>query len=438
MTLRDLIRKKRDGGELSAEELIFFANAAAKGTAPDYQLSALLMAIYLRGLNARETVDLTLAMAHSGDMADLSSISGVTADKHSTGGVGDKTSLVVAPIVAACGIKMAKMSGRGLGHTGGTVDKLESIPGFRTSLSAAEFADTVNRTGICVVGQSGNLCPADKALYALRDVTETVSSLPLIASSIMSKKLAGSAQCLVLDVKCGSGAFMQILPEATALAEAMVDIGVRAGRKTAALITNMDKPLGLAVGNSVEVAEAIETLSGEGPEDLKTVCFALAEQILLLASFGDAAACRAAVLAAVESGRARQKLADMVRAQGGDERYVFSPALFPKAAHSETLLAREDGFLTRMDTLAVGNACVALGAGRQVKNDPLDLTAGIRFFKKTGDAVCKGEPVAELFCSGAQRLSGAKQILDAALCYGETPPEPQPMIWNVITGTCKS
>ena len=432
MNIRELIRKKRDGGALTSEELAFFASAAANGSVPDYQLSALLMAMYLRGLDARETVDLTLAMARSGDMADLSGIQGVTTDKHSTGGVGDKTSLVVAPIAAACGIKMATMSGRGLGHTGGTVDKLESIPGFRTALSAEEFCAVVNKTGICVVGQSGNLCPADKALYALRDVTETVSSLPLIASSIMSKKLAGGAQCIVLDVKCGSGAFMKTLPEATALAEAMVDIGTRAGRKTAALITNMDVPLGNCVGNSVEVAEAVEVLSGKGPEDLKTVCFALAGQILLLAGFGDEASCAAAVKNAVESGKAKQKLADMVRAQGGDERYIFDTDLFPKAACSVTLLAPQDGYIFAMDTQAVGNVCVALGAGRQIKSDTIDPTAGIRFCRKTGDAVKKGDPVAELFCSDDRKLAAAKDLLEKALRFDSAQPEVQPMILNLI------
>lgn len=432
MTMRELIRKKRDGGELSREELTYFANAAAQGSVPEYQLTALLMAIYLRGLNARETAELTLAMAHSGDMADLSSIHGVTADKHSTGGVGDKTTLIVAPICAACGVKMAKMSGRGLGHTGGTVDKLESIPGFCTSLSASAFSDVVNQTGICVVGQSGNLCPADKVLYALRDDTETVSSLPLIAASIMSKKLAGGAQCLVLDVKCGSGAFMQTLPEATALAEAMVEIGVRAGRKTAALITNMDVPLGNAVGNSTEVIEAIETLSGEGPEDLKTVAFALAQQILILAGCGSEEKCAEMVQNAVASGSAKQKLADMVRAQGGDERYIFSPELFPKAAHSVTLYAEKDGYITRTNTQAVGEACVALGAGRVVKTDRIDPTAGIRFFKKTGDAVAEGDIVAELFCNDETRLSAAKELLKSALTFDRVPVEKQPMIWKVI------
>ncbi len=434
MEIRDLIRKKRDGEALSAEELAFFADAAAKHTAEEYQLSALLMAMYLRGLNARETVDLTLAMARSGDMADLSGIEGVTADKHSTGGVGDKTSLVVAPIAAACGVKMAKMSGRGLGHTGGTVDKLESIPGFRTALSAEEFRSVVNETGICVVGQSGDLCPADKALYALRDVTETVSSLPLIASSIMSKKLAGGAQCIVLDVKCGSGAFMKTLPEATALAEAMVDIGLRAGRRTAALITNMDVPLGNAVGNSVEVVEAIETLSGGGPEDLNAVCFALAKQILLLAGVGDAAACEARVREAVRSGAAKEKLCAMVRAQGGDESYIRHPEQFERAPYRETFFAPADGCITAMDTAAVGGVCVALGAGRRVKSDSIDHTAGIRFFKKTGDRVKKGEPVAELFCADGARLPAACGLLGAAMTFGETPPERRNMILKVISG----
>ena len=432
MTLRDLIRKKRDGNALSAEELTFFANAAANGSAPEYQLSALLMAMYLRGLNAKETVDLTLAMARSGDMVDLSGIQGITADKHSTGGVGDKTSLVVAPIVAACGVKMAKMSGRGLGHTGGTVDKLESIPDFRTSLSAKEFRDVVNKTGVCVVGSSGNLCPADKALYALRDVTETVSSLPLIASSIMSKKLAGGAQCIVLDVKCGSGAFMQTLPEASALAQAMVDIGRRAGRRTAALITNMDAPLGNAVGNSVEVVEAIETLSGNGPEDLKTVCFALAKQILLLAGLGDSETCDRMVKNAVESGEAKRKLIDMVHAQGGDESYILHPEKFPRAEHHMLFFAPADGYITRMDTQAVGNVCVALGAGRQVKTDSIDHTAGIHFFKKPGDAVRAGMPVAELFCSAGEKLPSAMKLLESAVFFGGEPSVIQPMILDTL------
>ena len=432
MEFCSLIRKKRDGLALTKEELTFFANAAAKQSVPDYQLSAMLMAMYLRGLDARETADLTLAMAHSGDTADLSSIPGIKADKHSTGGVGDKTTLIVAPVAAACGLKIAKMSGRGLGHTGGTVDKLESIPGFQTALSAARFTQIVNETGLCVVGQSGDLCPADKTLYALRDVTETVSSIPLIASSIMSKKLAGGADCIVLDVKCGSGAFMQTLPEAKALARAMVDIGKRAGRKTAALITNMDAPLGKAVGNSNELIEAISVLRGEGPDDLREVALSLAAKLLETAGTGTAAQCRELAKGAIESGAALEKLCAMVSAQGGDAGYIKEPARFPAAKHSAVLNARESGYLMHMDAAAVGQVCVRLGAGRQKKGDPIDHTAGIYFYKKPGDPIRCGEAIAKLFCEQGERLEEAAAALDAAITFGKESPQKQPMVFDCV------
>ncbi|MBQ8016217.1 MAG: thymidine phosphorylase, partial [Clostridia bacterium] len=331
MNFIDIIRKKRDGFSLSKEEIEYFALAAANGTVPDYQLSALLMAIYLRGLDERETLDLTEAMARSGDMADLSAVKGITADKHSTGGVGDKTTLIVAPIVASCGVKIAKMSGRGLGHTGGTVDKLESIPGFRTSFETDEFISIVNDCGICVSGQSGRLCPADKKLYGLRDVTATVDNMPLIASSIMSKKLAGGAQCIVLDVKCGSGAFMKDKESAKLLAEKMVEIGRGAGRRIAALITDMDVPLGHNIGNSLEVAEAVETLKGNGPEDLTEISVLLSAKLLELAGKGNSEDCRALAKSKIADGSALKKLAEMVELQGGDPEYIFNTSLFKKA-----------------------------------------------------------------------------------------------------------
>ena len=432
MKLTDVIRMKRDGKVLSAEALDFVAKAAADPNTPDYQLSALLMAMYLNGLNAQETTDLTLAMAHSGDMADLSGIQGVTADKHSTGGVGDKTTLIVAPIVAACGVKIAKMSGRGLGHTGGTVDKLESIPGFRTTLSPEEFTDAVNRCGLCVIGQSGDLCPADKRLYALRDVTETVDNIPLIASSIMSKKLAGGADVIVLDVKCGSGAFMKTQQQARALAACMVEIGKNAGKKTAALITNMDRPLGFCIGNALEVQEAIATLSGEGPADLTALCLALSAKILQCAGMGDFASCEAMARDALQNGRAKQKLTDLVKTQGGDPAYITFPERLPGAQYHCDVPASESGFLTAMQTQTVGEACVTLGAGRETKTDVLDLSAGIRLFKKPGDTVRKGEPLARLFADDETKLARAAAQIASAVSVSDAPPPAQPLILDTV------
>lgn len=409
MNFIDLIRKKRDGLELSKEEIEFFAFSAADDSVPDYQISAMLMAMFLKGLNERETLDLTDAMARSGDMADLSGIDGVKGDKHSTGGVGDKTTLIVAPIVAECGVKVAKMSGRGLGHTGGTIDKLESIPGFRTSLSTDEFTDIVNSCGLCVAGQSGRLCPADKKLYGLRDVTATVDNIPLIASSIMSKKLAGGADCIVLDVKCGSGAFMKDEESAKQLADKMVEIGRGAGRKIAALITDMDVPLGHYIGNSLEIVEAVETLKGNGPEDLKEISILLAAKLLQLAGKGDFEECKALAKSKIDDGSALKKLAEMVSLQGGNADFIFNTNLFPKAEHEYEITAWESGYIAHMNAEGIGSVCVELGAGRLRKEDKIDSVAGIVLHKKTGDKVEKGDKIAVLYCSDEKLFGKAKE-----------------------------
>lgn len=432
MILTDILRKKRDKEALSREDLDVVARAAADPGTPDYQLSALLMAMYLNGLDDRETVDLTLAMAQSGNTVDLSGIQGVKADKHSTGGVGDKTTLIVAPIAAACGLKVAKMSGRGLGHTGGTVDKLEAIPGLRTTLSPQEFTAAVNDAGLCVIGQSGDLCPADKRLYALRDVTETIDSIPLIASSVMSKKLAGGADVIVLDVKCGSGAFMKTPESARALAKCMVKIGNNAGRRTAALITNMDMPLGYCIGNTIEVKEAIDVLSGTGPQDLETLCIALSSRMLSLAGKGDDAYCRKLAQDALHSGRAKEKLAAMIRRQGGDPDVVFLPEKLPNARFRTEITADCDGFLAAMETRQIGEACALLGAGRQKKGDAIDHAAGIRLHKKTGDAVRRGDVLAELFANDDTLFSKAAPLFKSALVFSPQKPQSIPLILDTV------
>lgn len=418
MNFIELIRKKRDGLELSKEEIEFFAFSVADDSVPDYQISAMLMAMFLNGLNERETLDLTDAMARSGDMADLSGINGITGDKHSTGGVGDKTTLIVAPIVASCGVKVAKMSGRGLGHTGGTVDKLESIPGFRTSLESDEFISIVNRCGICVTGQSGRLCPADKKLYALRDVTATVDNISLIASSIMSKKLAGGAECIVLDVKCGSGAFMKDVESAKLLAEKMVEIGRGAGRKIAALITDMDVPLGHNIGNSLEIIEAVETLRGNGPEDLTEISVFLAAKLLQLAGNGSFEECKALAKSKIEDGSALEKLCEMVSLQGGNPEYIRNTDLFHKASVEYMFTASESGYIVHMNAEEIGSACVELGAGRLRKEDIIDPSAGIVLHKKTGDRVEKGDVVATLYCDNAEMIDKAVAKLVQSITYG--------------------
>lgn len=424
MRMFDIIAKKRDGGVLSREELEFAVMGFVNGQVPDYQMSALLMAIYLRGMTEKETAQLTDVMAHSGDMVDLSAISGIKADKHSTGGVGDKTTLVIAPIVAACGVKIAKMSGRGLGHTGGTVDKMEAVPGTQTAVDRERFFAQVNEIGISVIGQSGNLAPADKKMYALRDVTATIGCVPLIASSIMSKKLAAGSDCILLDVKTGNGAFMKTLDDSIELAKAMVSIGQHNGRKVAALITDMDTPLGHNIGNSLEVIESVEVLKGHGPADLTEVCYQLAANMLYLAGKDSLEDCRRMAEEAVASGAAYEKLKQMFAAQGGDVSVLDDPNKFQKAKFSRPLLAAESGYLVRMNTEMVGNASVGLGAGRITKEDVIDFAAGIVLHKKTGDKVEAGECLATLYADQEEKFDAAEEMFRAALTFG---PEPEPV-----------
>lgn len=433
MRMYDLIMEKRNGGLLSEEEIRYMIDGYVKGEIPDYQMSAMLMAIYFQGMNDKETAILTDAVAHSGDMVDLSPIEGVKVDKHSTGGVGDKTTLVVAPIVAACGVKVAKMSGRGLGHTGGTVDKLESIPGMRTTLTEEEFFQAVNTTGLSVIGQSGNLAPADKKLYALRDVTATVDSIPLIAASIMSKKLAAGNDCILLDVKTGSGAFMKTLEDSITLAEKMVAIGEHAGKRTMALITNMDIPLGNLIGNSLEVIEAVKTLKGEGPKDLTQVCLELASGMLYLAGKGAWEDCRKMAEQAVADGSALERLIAMVEAQGGDASVIRDTSKFASAPFEREVCAKEGGYITHMNTEMCGIASSLLGAGRVTKESSIDYTAGIALKKKVGDRVEKGEALAVLYTSEEKLFAAAEEELLKAITIGSQQPETEPLIYARVT-----
>lgn len=432
MRMYDIIHKKRNGGELSEKEIKFFVNGYTDGSIPDYQASALCMAIYFRGMNADETAALTLAMADSGDRIDLSGIDGFTVDKHSTGGVGDKTSLIVAPIVAANGGKVAKMSGRGLGHTGGTVDKLESIPGFRTSLTPDEFIKQVNDIGLCIVGQTGELAPADKKLYALRDVTATVESIPLIASSIMSKKLAAGSQGIVLDVKTGSGAFMKTVEDSERLAEEMVSIGNAAGRKVTALITDMDIPLGASVGNSLEVIEAIKTLKGEGEKNLTEVCLSLAAQMLCMVTGRDDMVCRKMAKKSIEDGSALNKLREMITAQGGNADVIDNSGAFKQPKFYVDIISERDGYISHTDAERVGMASVILGAGREKKGDPIDPSAGIILKKKTGDSVSKGDVLATFYTDDETRIDVAKREFLDALIFGNEKPSKQKLIYKII------
>ena len=432
MRMYDIIKKKRDGGALSEAEIQFFVDGYTKGQIPDYQASALCMAIWFRGMTVEETTALTLAVCHSGEKLKVHGFDGLRVDKHSTGGVGDKTSLAIAPIVAALGIPIAKMSGRGLGHTGGTVDKLEAFAGFRTDLSPEEFERAVQEAGIAIVGQSANLAPADKLLYALRDVTATVDSMPLIASSIMGKKLAADDDCIVLDVKTGSGSFMKSKEDSIALARLMVDIGKRAGKAICAVITDMDRPLGQAVGNSLEVIEAIEILRGRGPEDLRELCRALSAHMLCLAGKGDYDTCLQNVERVIASGEALDKLAAMVRAQGGDERWVYDTDLFPKAPFSHTVYAPKSGYITRVDTEEYGVAALLLGAGRSTKEDVIDLSAGLYLHAKTGDYVKAGDPIATLYASREALFAASEARLLGATEIGDAAPEKRPLIFEVL------
>ena len=432
MRMYDIIHKKRDGEALTEAEIRNFVEGYTSGDIPDYQAAALCMAIYFRGMNDKETLALTLAIRDSGDILLFPNIHGLRVDKHSTGGVGDKTSLVIAPIVASLGLKIAKMSGRGLGHTGGTVDKLESFAGLKTDFSTEEFESIVNRTGIAIVGQSAELAPADKKLYALRDVTATVDSIPLIASSIMGKKLAANDDCIVLDVKTGSGSFMKTKEDSIRLAKTMVSIGKGAGKKVRALITDMDVPLGNAIGNSIEVIEAIKTLRGEGPEDLTHLCTALASHMLSLAGYGTRTECEALAENAISTGKALKKLAEMVKAQGGNPEWVYNTQLFPAAAHSRTVAASRDGYIHHVDTEGYGMASLILGAGRSKKGDEIDHTAGIHLSKKTGDPVKAGEIVATLYSNRAETLSeAARKLLDSTFITDDKP-EIDPLILDIV------
>ncbi|MBO5420948.1 MAG: pyrimidine-nucleoside phosphorylase [Clostridia bacterium] len=432
MRIYDIIHKKRNGEELTDEEIRFFVAESVGSKIKDYQITALLMAVCFNGMTERETATLTMEMAKSGDMVDLSEIEGYTVDKHSTGGVGDKTTLIVTPIVASLGGKVAKMSGRGLGHTGGTVDKLESIEGFRTTLSGDEFLNQVNKIGLCVVGQSGDLAPADKKFYALRNDTATVDCIPLIASSIMSKKLAAGSKGIVLDVKTGSGAFMKSVEESEQLAEAMVKIGKAAGRDTVAVITNMDIPLGNAVGNSLEVIEAVETLKGNGAEDLTTVCVELASNMLTLVTGRDKDACTELAKDAIADGSALEKLKEMVREQGGNPEWIADTALFPKAKHKCEIKAESDGYIEHMDAEKIGVASLMLGAGRNTKEDELDFSAGIILQAKTGDKVIGGETIATLYANDESKFESAVQKFNEAIEFSSEPVEKQKLIYSVI------
>lgn len=429
MRMYDVIMKKRNGGALSDTEIEYMISNYVTGEIPDYQMSAMLMAIYYKGMSDHETAVMTNAVAHSGDMIDLSGISGIKVDKHSTGGVGDKTTLVIAPIVAACGVKVAKMSGRGLGHTGGTIDKMESIPGMRTSIDNQEFFDIVNRIGLCVIGQSGNLAPADKKLYALRDVTATVDSIPLIAASIMSKKLAAGNDCILLDVKTGSGAFMKTLDDSILLAQKMVAIGEHAGKKTVALITDMDIPLGYAIGNSLEVIEAVHTLQGKGPDDLTEVCINLAGNMLYLADKGTLEECKKMAKETMDSGAALDKLIAMVEAQGGDSSVIKDTNNFKKATYSYEVKANKDGYITHINTEQCGIASVALGAGRETKDSILDYEAGIVLHKKYGDSVKKDDIIATLYANKESVFITAAQIIEKAYEIASDKPAKEPLIY---------
>lgn len=429
----DLIIKKRDGFELSQEEIEFMIQGYTKGDIPDYQISAWLMAILLNGMSEVETKELTMAMAHSGDILDLSGTVDIALDKHSTGGVGDKTSLVVAPIVTANGIPVGKMSGRGLGFTGGTLDKMESIPGFRTDLSTEEFLKQLKEDRIVLTGQTGDLAPADGKLYALRDVTGTVKAIPLIASSIMSKKIASGAQRMLLDVKVGVGAFMNNLDEARELSRLMVEIGTLANRKAIAVLSDMNQPLGYAVGNSLEVIEAIETLQGGGAEDFREHCLDVSAYLLIL---GDAAKdleeAKQKVQAVIDDGSAFEVFKTLVRAQGGDVSYVDDVTKFPVASIIETVNAPQSGYLKQIHAREIGETAVELGAGRAIKSDPIDHSVGIMIHTKVGDYVTPDSPLFTIYANDAEKCAKAKERLLKAYQYSETEIEKLPLFYDVI------
>ena len=433
MRMYDIIQHKRDNKELSGEEIQFFVEEYTAGNIPDYQAAALAMAIFFNGMTPEETAALTLAMAHSGDVMDLTPIKGVKVDKHSTGGVGDKTSLVLGPMVAALGVPVAKMSGRGLGHTGGTIDKLESFPGFQTGIPEQEFFDNVNRIGIAIAGQTGNLAPADKKLYALRDVTATVESIPLIASSIMSKKIAAGADVIVLDVKVGSGAFMKDEESAVKLADTMVRIGDNVGKKTMAVVSDMDEPLGYAVGNALEVKEAIDTLAGNGPQDLYELCLELGSH--MVAGAGRAQNCAEAkemLAGTIKDGSALRKLAELVEAQGGNPEAVYDTGLLPKASIEYEYRADTEGYVSRIVCDIVGTSAMVLGGGRENKESVIDLSVGIVLEAKKGAYVHKGDVLARFYANDENKLSDAVKRFEDAYVIEDTKPAGSRLIKKVI------
>lgn len=436
MRMYDIIEVKRDGHELTDEQIAFFVRGYVAGKIPDYQVSALLMAIFLRGMTDRETTTLTLEMMNSGDVVDLSALPGTTVDKHSTGGVGDKTSLAVVPMIAAMApgeVFVAKMTGRGLGHTGGTLDKLESIPGFNCSLAEDAFIGCVRAHGGAIIGQTGNLVPADKLMYALRDVTATVDCIPLIASSIMSKKLAAGSNCILLDVKVGSGAFMKSVPDAIELAETMVAIGEGMGRRVEALITNMDRPLGRNIGNALEVAEVIDTLAGHGPDDLTHEAVMLASELVALTGICSRNEAERRARAVIADGSALAKLKEIVAAQGGDTRVIDDPSLLPQAALSRTVTAPRDGFVAHIDTEQVGIANAQLGGGRLKIDDDIDHASGIELLKNYGEAVREGEAVAVLFANDERKLAEGAATFEAAISYAGAEPPAEPLLYATVT-----
>ena len=433
MQMTDLIAKKRDGGTLTTEEIEFIIQGYTAGTIPDYQMSALCMAIVFQGMNDRETLDLTMAMMRSGETLDLSPIQGIKGDKHSTGGVGDKTSLILCPMVAACGVKIAKMSGRGLGHTGGTIDKLESFPGFVTGISEDRFFENVNRIGIAIAGQTANLVPADKKLYALRDVTGTVPSIPLIVSSIMSKKLASGADVIVLDVKCGSGAFMKTEEQARELARGLTRVGRLAGRKVCAVITDMDEPLGCAVGNAIEVKEAISVLRGETKGELLELCLALGSCILTESGIAESEAqAREMLQETIAMGSALKKLAELVEGQYGDPAAVYDTSLLPTAPVCVEVESEQAGYVQHIEAEQVGLVSMHLGGGRATKESTIDLSVGLELHKKVADHVEAGESLATIYAPDAQKAAEAAVLLRRCYTFSDTPVEKPKFIKDII------
>lgn len=434
MRMYDLIMKKRNGAALLDDEIAYMISGYTKGEIPDYQMSAMLMAIYFQGMNEQETLALTLEMAKSGDILDLDGINGIKVDKHSTGGVGDKTSLALTPMVAALGISVAKMSGRGLGHTGGTIDKLESFTGFSTDISEEKFKENVNQVGIAIMGQTADLAPADKKIYALRDVTATVDNMSLIASSIMSKKLAAGADAIVLDVKTGSGAFMKTQEDSFALAEEMVKIGNGAGKNTVAVVSDMDQPLGFAIGNALEVKEAIDTLNGNGPEDFVELCLELGSQMVVAAGkAADTDEAKKMLNDCINDGSALEKFAAFIEAQGGDREQVYHPERLPKASIIEEIVSPADGYIQKIVCDEIGMCSLMLGGGRETKESEIDLSVGLVLKKKIGDAVKKGEPLATVHANDRDKLNAVKERFLKAYSICDTPVIKKPLIKGIVT-----